>query len=843
MGACHRAPAAALGHELVEHATPERLAAALRRRAAGAAGAAGPCRLPGARRLCRAAPGAGRGRGGARARCWRCWRPRRCAASAAPASPPRASGGWCMAQPAPRHLVVNADEGEPGTFKDRYCLETEPHRVLEGMLIAAEAIGAEACWIYLRDEYPHLRRMLEREIAALAQAGLARMPIHLRRGAGAYICGEETALLESLEGTRGYPRHKPPFPGEHGLFGRPTLIHNVETLWLAAGDLLGTPEAAATLRRAWAARAAGAALLQRHRPGARARREAGAGRRHRARTGRGILPAACCRVIASPPICPAAPRAASCRNAWPTCRSISARWMRIGCFVGSGAVVVLSDQDDLAEAARNLVRFFRDESCGQCTPCRVGTAKAAAAAGRAALGPRAAGGTGGGDGGWLDLRPRPGGDEPGAHAAAPLPGGGRHDPLHPGWARGRGGAGREPLGRRAARGHGDPASLPPPAPGYRPDGNCRACLVEIEGERVLAASCIRTPRDGMVVRTATRARRARARRMVFELLLADQPGAAGRDATAGFAALDAAARRDRLALRAARRQRPAPDLSHPAMAVQLDACIQCGLCERACREVQHNDVIGLARRGMEVTVSFDLLDPMGASSCVACGECVQACPTGALLPKSVLDEAGHRAARAGDARSPASAPIAASAARSASACATGAIEEVVGRDGPSNQGRLCVKGRFGFDYLRAPGPADPAADPHRAEGPGGLPRPAQRACEIPRGELGGGAGAGRRWPRPHPRPARGRMRWPASARPRARTRRPTCSRSWSAPASAPTTSTTARGSATRPRVAALLEGIGSRRRHRALHGRAPRPRSSSSSAPGRPRTTRSPPPS
>ena len=115
-----------------------------------------------------------------------------------------------MAQPAPRHLVVNADEGEPGTFKDRYCLETEPHRVLEGMLIAAEAIGAEACWIYLRDEYPHLRRTLEREIAALAQAGLARMPIHLRRGAGAYICGEETALLESLEGKRGYPRTSRP---------------------------------------------------------------------------------------------------------------------------------------------------------------------------------------------------------------------------------------------------------------------------------------------------------------------------------------------------------------------------------------------------------------------------------------------------------------------------------------------------------------------------------------------------------------------------------------------------------------------------------------------------------
>jgi formate dehydrogenase major subunit len=238
-----------------------------------------------------------------------------------------------------------------------------------------------------------------------------------------------------------------------------------------------------------------------------------------------------------------------------------------------------------------------------------------------------------------------------------------------------------------------------PQPGYRPDGNCRACLVEIEGERVLAASCIRQPRDGMAVHTATE-RAERARRMVFELLLADQPSATGRDASAGFGQWT-----QRLGLTGSRfapePQRPAADLSHPAMAVQLDACIQCGLCERACREVQHNDVIGLARRGMEVTVSFDLLDPMGASSCVACGECVQACPTGALLPKSVLDDAGHRAA-------PPAKEVASVCPYCGVGCQVGfrvrdgAIEEVVGRDGPSNQGRLCVKGRFGFDYLRHP---------------------------------------------------------------------------------------------------------------------------------------------
>ncbi|MBW8268845.1 formate dehydrogenase subunit alpha [Caldovatus aquaticus] len=238
-----------------------------------------------------------------------------------------------------------------------------------------------------------------------------------------------------------------------------------------------------------------------------------------------------------------------------------------------------------------------------------------------------------------------------------------------------------------------------PRPGYRPDGNCRACLVEIEGERVLAASCIRAPAPGMAVRTASR-RARHARRMVFELLLADQPDAAARDATGGFArwAARLGVTRSRFAPEP---ERPAPDLSHPAMAVQLDACIACGLCARACREVQHNDVIGLARRGIGVTVAFDLLDPMGASSCVACGECVQACPTGALLPKSVLNETWRRGA-------PAEREVASVCPYCGVGCQVGfrvrenRIVEVVGRDGPANRNRLCVKGRFGFDYVAHP---------------------------------------------------------------------------------------------------------------------------------------------
>ncbi|MBY0331319.1 MAG: NADH-quinone oxidoreductase subunit F, partial [Acetobacteraceae bacterium] len=277
-----------------------------------------------------------------------------------------------MAQPGPRHLVVNADEGEPGTFKDRICLERHLPQVLEGMLLAAHAIAAEACWIYLRDEYSHLRAPLLRAIAALRDCNLARMPIHLRRGAGAYICGEETALLESLEGRRGYPRHKPPFPGERGLFGRPTLIHNVETLyWLP--EILADPAGfAAAGRRGGRGQRLWSVSGRVRDPGVK-RAPAGVTARELVEEfAGGMAPghgfAAYLPGGASGGILPAAMADLALDFG-----SLDAQ----GCFTGSGAVVVLSDRDDLAAAARNLVRFFRDESCGQCTPCRVGTAKAA----------------------------------------------------------------------------------------------------------------------------------------------------------------------------------------------------------------------------------------------------------------------------------------------------------------------------------------------------------------------------------------------------------------------------------------------------------------------------------
>ena len=174
-----------------------------------------------------------------------------------------------------------------------------------------------------------------------------------------------------------------------------------------------------------------------------------------------------------------------------------------------------------------------------------------------------------------------------------------------------------------------------PKPGYRADGNCRACMVEIEGERVLAGSCVRQPTPGMKVQTASE-RAKFSRKMVFELLIGDQPDrAVAHDPQSEF--WTTAQRQNLAASRFPRRGAPVPDRSHPAMAVNLDACIQCNLCVRACREVQVNDVIGMAGRGHAEKIVFDFDDPMGDSTCVACGECVQACPTGALMPATLVD--------------------------------------------------------------------------------------------------------------------------------------------------------------------------------------------------------------
>jgi formate dehydrogenase major subunit len=235
--------------------------------------------------------------------------------------------------------------------------------------------------------------------------------------------------------------------------------------------------------------------------------------------------------------------------------------------------------------------------------------------------------------------------------------------------------------------------------GYRPDGNCRACVVEIEGERTLAPSCCRQPAPGMKVRVDS-ARAVAARRGVLELLLADVPEPqTGSELAHWAAAVDARVGRFEP------REQPLADLSHPAIAVSLDACIQCGRCVRACREEQVNDVIGYAGRGDAARIVFDLDDPMGASSCVGCGECVQACPTGALAPRLPLGgPAGGEAARPhdGEDRVESLCPFCGVGCQLSWVVADGRIRRVEGRDGPANHGRLCVKGRFGFDYVHSP---------------------------------------------------------------------------------------------------------------------------------------------
>ncbi|MDX5361518.1 MAG: formate dehydrogenase subunit alpha [Alphaproteobacteria bacterium] len=243
-----------------------------------------------------------------------------------------------------------------------------------------------------------------------------------------------------------------------------------------------------------------------------------------------------------------------------------------------------------------------------------------------------------------------------------------------------------------------------PAPGYRADGNCRACMVEVEGERVLAASCLREPADGMVVKTQSD-RAVKARAMVMELLVADQPPQeVAHDTEASFWRwADAQGISSSRFPRAWDDERaPAPDTSHPAMAVNLDACIQCNLCVRACREVQVNDVIGIAYRGPDALIVFDFDDPMGRSTCVACGECVAVCPTGALMPASIVDMATQTGGRVADAEVASVCPYCGVGCQISYKLRDGKIAWVEGRDGPANENRLCVKGRFGFDYVSSP---------------------------------------------------------------------------------------------------------------------------------------------
>jgi formate dehydrogenase beta subunit len=373
MGACDKAPVCAVGHGDLAHATVERVAAAVKSvahdpawkpatdyaayAAAGGYALLRDC-LSGKRtpeQLIAALDGANlRGLGGAGFPTGRKW-------------------GLVRKEAAPRLMAVNGDEGEPGTFKDRYYLERDPHRFLEGMLLGAWVVEAREVFLYLRDEYPAIRLMLLDEISRIENAGLTpHTKVHLRRGAGAYICGEESAMIESIEGKRGLPRHRPPYVAQVGLFGRPTLVNNIETLfWVRDIVEKGGEWFAAQGRRGRKGLRSFSVSGRVKDPGVKLA-PAGitmqelidefCGGMADGHKFKGYLPGG-----ASGGILPAS--MADIPLDFGTLE-------QYGCFVGSHAVVVLSDKDNMREVALNLMRFFEDESCGQCTPCRVGTEKA-----------------------------------------------------------------------------------------------------------------------------------------------------------------------------------------------------------------------------------------------------------------------------------------------------------------------------------------------------------------------------------------------------------------------------------------------------------------------------------
>jgi len=371
MGRCDTAPTLELGHNHIDHATPDKVHAAI---AAGDTHA----HVPEYETLDAYVPDGGyaalkdlrargdwqdvqarikesglRGLGGA-------------------GFPSGTKWGFVRGNAGPRYLAVNGDEGEPGTFKDRYYLERVPHLFLEGMLIAAWAVEAETCYIYMRDEYPAVLDILAREIRALEAAGLVEAGyIDLRRGAGAYICGEESAMIESIEGKRGMPRHRPPYVASVGVFGRPTLVHNVETLhWIARVCREGPEVLNSTEKNG--------------RTGLRSYSVSG----RVAKPGVYLLPAGSTitDIIAAAGGMAQGHAFKAYQPGGPSSGLLPATMDDIpldfdtlqphGTFIGSAAVVVLSDRDSARDAALNMLRFFEDESCGQCTPCRVGCEKA-----------------------------------------------------------------------------------------------------------------------------------------------------------------------------------------------------------------------------------------------------------------------------------------------------------------------------------------------------------------------------------------------------------------------------------------------------------------------------------
>jgi len=373
IGRCEQAPAVAVGQAAVPVATAEKVVAAARGegiepapaaidydayRAAG--GYALPAALAAGRldagSVLRAMEDSGlRGLGGAGFPAGRKWR-------------------IVREQPAPRLFAVNIDEGEPGTFKDRFYLERDPHRFLEGLLVAAQVVGTEAVYIYLRDEYHDARALLQRELARLVADPPCPLPrIELRRGAGAYICGEESAMIESIEGKRGEPRMRPPYIAQVGLFGRPTLEHNFETLYWVRDIVERGPQWFASSGRN------GRSGLRSFSVSGRVR-QPGVKLAPAGITLRELVDEHCGGMQDGHELYAYLPGGASGGILPASLADVPLDFDTLqphGCFIGSAAVIVLGHQDRARDAALNVMRFFEHESCGQCTPCRVGTAKAA----------------------------------------------------------------------------------------------------------------------------------------------------------------------------------------------------------------------------------------------------------------------------------------------------------------------------------------------------------------------------------------------------------------------------------------------------------------------------------
>jgi NADH-quinone oxidoreductase subunit F len=663
----------------------------------------------------------------------------------------------------PRYLVCNADESEPGTFKDRVLLCGDPFAIVEAMSVAGFAAGCAKGYLYVRAEYPLAARRFEQACAAARAAGLLgrrilgqafEFDIEVRRGAGAYICGEETALFESIEGYRGEPRSKPPFPVQVGLFGRPTVVNNVETL---ANVLPIVLEGGAAYARIGTTQSTGTRLFclsgNVRRPGVyevpcgtklRALLEQ-AGGLEPGRTLKAVLLGGAAGGFLRPDELDLELSLEGARAA--------------GATLGSGVVMVFDDSVDLRAVVGRIARFFREESCGQCVPCRVGTVRQEEALARIACGQTRGGvrselalldelGAGMKDASICGLgqtayaavesavkrlklfgEPSPPLSLPAAVSPAPGAPAAQAQPGHAVELTIDGSSVRTPAGTtilQACRA----AGIDVPSLCYletlAPANACRLCVVELEGARVLTPSCSRTVEAGMRVHTQS-SRVRHARKVVLELLASSVDLSSAADLQRRLREYAVQAERygpsePARARRAGQAGHQAPVLTalaaSVAQPVKLDnelylrdygKCVLCYKCVEACGEDHQNTfAIGIAGRGFDAHVSTEFDRPLPASACVYCGNCIAVCPTGALMAK---DEFDLRASGAYDERGQSTTDTI------CPYCGVGCTLRLHVQDGrifkadsPLDNritlGNLCIKGRFGWRFVQPEGKRD-----------------------------------------------------------------------------------------------------------------------------------------